>query len=325
MKKYFYCQSYQAFSMALLMSLSNEVIVITSTENILKACKLLKIKYIEHKIFKLKDFIIKKVEVIKEILRLLSIVKEDEIHFSHTQFAVFCFLLVDHFNKKGGKTYFHNFEFVYPKPNLTSLIKKTYIYYKFYQILLKIFYKIPLEVRMSTSNSFMISLNLKYIFNNSNLIDNKDTYYNEVQKFYFNYDFEYPKIENLFIAQTFTNYNLFREEKIKELLPVINNEKIYVKNHPKLGKVPGLEKCKELPDFLPVELFFNKVTNCVFSFHSASLIVASKFENCKTVSLLDIVKQNDPFLDEVKLDLQNKSDRRIIFPKSIEELKFLVS
>jgi hypothetical protein len=308
------------------MNLNDEVIVITAAKNIIEACDFLKVKCIEHSPFGISDFVKRKGKIDAEVDRLIRELGNHELHFSHTQFAIFCFYLVKKLNDRNGKTVFHNFEFVYSNPNKLSLFQRNFYGVKSWQVSIAIIYKLPIVVRMSTSTSYMISFDLNYINNYcSQVIDDKDQYYNLTLKMFQNYSFDYPKMENLFIAQTFTNQSLFDKKKIEIVLPILNSSNISVKNHPKLGAVKGLSKCLEMPDFIPVELFFQKVTGCIISFHSTSLITASKFETVKTISLMDIVKTEDVFMVNIKKDLINKSNNRLLFPQTIHEFKEILN
>ena len=323
--KYFYCQSYQAFNLALAMNLESEVTVVTAAENIIKACEFLKIEYLSHIKFSISDFIYRKPEVDKEVQRLIRIIGQSELHFSHTQFAVFCFYLVKELNDKNGATVFHNFEFVYSQPKIKSVTNKSFLLTKIKQVYLSNKYNLPLEVRMSTKKSFMLSLMINYIYKNSKkVVDDKNDYYDLTLKMFKEFDFNFPVIENLFVAQTFS-LGVFNPEKTKEISSVLNSEKIYLKEHPKLGPVKGLDKCIKLPDYLPVELFFQKVKGNVISFFSASLVTATKFDNIKVISLIDLIGTKDSFLEKVKKDLVLKSKNKILFPQSISEVKKLIS
>ena len=161
--KYFYCQSYQAFNLALAMNLDEEVTVITAASNVVKACEFLKMKCIEHKQFSTIDFIKDKNGVDKEINGLIEIIQDNELHFSHTQFAVFCFYLVKRLNDIKRKTVFHNFELVYSKPTIKSIFSKSYLFTKVKQVLIKNRFNLSLEVRQSSIKSNMLSLKLDYI------------------------------------------------------------------------------------------------------------------------------------------------------------------
>ena len=322
---YFYCQSYQAFNLAMAISLSEDVVIISSVDNIFKASDFLGIRHIKQEQITLKDFVLRKNKVDNEADRFLNIIGENEFHFSHTQYAVFEFYLIKRLNEKGRKTVFHNFEFVYFKPSLTSIFNKRYWRFKLFQVFLNIKYNLPVELRMSSAASFIVSLKLNYIKDKCyKYINDKDDYFDITLNLFKTYEFDFPTVENLFIAQTFTNTNFFVFEKIQNLLPIINTEKVGLKNHPNLGEVKGLENCFHLPDFLPVEFFFNKVTKNIISFHSSSLVTASKFHQCKTISLLDIVGTDDVFLTLVKEKLIKDSKNKIYFPQGIDEFKFLL-
>lgn len=325
--KYFYCQSYQAFNLALALSMEDKVTIISSAKNIIRACSFLKVDFIEHQQFRLKDFIKKKSDVKNEVERLVSIIGHNEMHFSHTQFAIFCFYLVKKINDIKGKTIFHNFELIYKKPknNFFDLFDKKYLYAKIYSNYIKIRYELPVEIRRSTSNAHVICLQMEYILRKSSkIINDKTSYFEITLKMFKNFKFDYPTINHLFISQTFQVGDLFDIDKVSEVLPIINQKHITIKNHPKLGDVKGLEKCKALPNYLPVELFFHKVKGNIISFHSASLVTASKFENINAISILDIVRTDDPFNDTMKSYLNKNSNYKIKFVSKIDEFKNII-
>lgn len=322
--KYFYCQSYQAFNLALALSMEDKITIITSSENIIKACSFLKVDFIEHKPFGLKDFLRKKSDVNCEIERLVRIIDHNEMHFSHTQFAVFCFYLVKKINDRRGKTIFHNFELLYKKrkSHFSDFLNNQYLYFKINSIYLKLQYKLPVEIRKSATNAYIMSLKMDYIHRKSfKIIDNKASYFETTIKMFKNFKFDYPTINHIFVSQTFEVADLFDQDKINKVLPLINQKYMTLKNHPKLGAVKGLEKCKTLPDYLPVELFFQKVKGSVISIHSACLVTASKFENINTISILDMVRTEDPFNDTMKSYLSENSNDKIRFISQIDELK----
>lgn len=323
---FFYSQSYQAFNLAVSMNLEKKIVIVTSDENIIKACKYLEIDFLPFQNFSSKEMIINSQAVKKEVNRLKNTIGNNELHFSHTQFEVFCFMLVKQMNDDKKKVIFHNFEFVYDKAVFNNLLNTNYLKNKTFQLLLQKNYNLPIELRELSNKIFVISLNLNYIKKHCfGYVDNKNTYYDLTLDLYKKIKIDYPSIENLFIAQTFTSDSLFKTIKISELLPILNNSNFTVKMHPKLGEVKGLSNCNKIPDFLPVELFLKKIKNSVISFHSASLITASKFEHLKAISLIDIVKQENDFNERVKQDLILKSDNKILFPRNIDELATLLA
>ena len=285
----------------------------------------MKINYIKHNQFTISSIIRNRKKVNTELESLIQKIGENELHFSHTQFALFCFCLVKKLNDNGGRTVFHNFEFVYDPINTNSYFNRKLLKNIAKEIIIKWKYDLPLELRKSSEKSYVLSFSLKYINSYSfKIIDDKATFHLMVFKMLKTLKFDFPLIENLFIAQWFTNSSFFVEDKIIKILPLINDERVSIKYHPKLGRVESLPQCKKLPDFLPVEIFFQKVTKNVISFHSASLITASNFDNLNVISLLDLVKTNDTFLKKVKDDMIQKSQNKILFPQSISEFEQLL-
>lgn len=98
------------------------------------------------------------------------------------------------------------------------------------------------------------------------------------------------------------------------------DETEFEKNYFKLFK-----RCKELPDYIPVELLLNNIQRSVISVISTSLITASKFDNLKTISLLELVKwHNKKTKEEWRQTLSKASKNKILFPTSFEELEKLL-
>ncbi|MCK6604142.1 MAG: alpha-2,8-polysialyltransferase family protein [Ignavibacteriaceae bacterium] len=300
-----------------------DVTVISHAENISKACEFLNVDYLQHKMFEQHEFILNPKDVISEVKRILEKIGDCEFHYSHTQFAIFSFILVTQLNKSGKSTIFHNFEFVYPASNLKHVFSPYYLRSKVINVLLKWRYKIPIELRVAGKRAFIQSLNLGYI-KQHRCINDKDSYYATITEMYLNYNINFAEIPVLFIAQTLNASDLIDSKKINRILSLINIKNVYVKHHPKHGPIKGLENCISVPDFLPVELMFNKVKSIVVSFHSAALITAARFPLIKAVSLIDLVGKGSPFLLSVKKDMICKSDDKILFPSTIEEFKVLL-
>jgi hypothetical protein len=320
---FFYCQSYQAFNMALRYRLENEVTIVTASENIIKACNYLGVKYLSHRQFSIDEIIFKAGLLKKELNKILSeIGKNNELHFSHTQYAIFCFLLIYQATKKGYQVVFHDFEFLYNRIIKIPLLNKNNLILKFRFLLIRFLFKAPIQLGMSSQGTYMICLQTQILENlKIRTIHNKNSYFDETFKLFQNIKLVNEKIKILFIAQTLSNENFFVQKEIEKVLSIINSTDIHIKMHPKLQNEFILEKCKRLPDFLPVEFFFNSVTQVVVSFHSASLVTASKFAHLKVISLLDIVGIKDEFITRVKKDLLDKSNGKILFPSTFNELK----
>lgn len=321
---YFYCQSYQALNMALALSQSSKVVIVTSSENIRRACLFLNIDFHIHTKFRISDLIFNEKRIRSELFEIRSLIRDDEFHFSHTQFAWFCFLLVKFINDMKGRTVFHDFEIIYSRPTVSSFFKKNFYQQLVYSFILRRRFNLPAEVRMSTKNAFMLSLNIDYIISQCYEINRiKDSYYKFISEKFLNIEYEFPEIDNLFIAQLIDSEQFYNTDKSKEVAKVLNSNCITIKRHPKLLGLGGFENCTVLPDYLPVEIFFSKVKNSIISIHSTSLVTAANL-NIKVISLLDLVGNDDPFLKKVKDDLQLKSNHRINFIKSIKELVELI-
>lgn len=330
MIKYFYCHSYQIFNLALYYknNLNEDVIVITEETNIIKACDYLHIKYFSHKKFIFRDweFIKKVLSVKKELKRVINEVGESELHFSHTQSALFCLLLIHRFK---GNMFYHDFEIIYPK--YIFPLKKIRSYIRFFHMLLLrwIYWRIPLTLKKVNISGAMLGLMPEYIKQKHEVIHyEKSAYYDLTLKLFKTFKLDYPKIENLFIAQdhfikpskTSVEYN----SKLSQLFDFLNTKKFVVKKHPKFNIPKELNDLEKLPDFLPVELFFNNVEKNVLSFHSSSLISASHFDNFKTVSLLELIldTKND-LLIEWKKEMVINSKNKIYFPITLGKLNTL--
>lgn len=321
---YFYCQSYQAFNIALAMNAKEEVIIITSSENIIRGCKFLNVKHIVHAPFSPVAMLKQKKLVKHSVNQLIEQIKGHELHFSHTQYAVFSFYLVQNYMLEGGAVVFHDFEFVYKKSK-ADITNKYYLVAIIQMQVLKLLYGIALELRVTAKNTYVISLKNSFIEKAvSRVIKEANNYYDITLSLFKNIQIPFDNFDNLFIAQTFSNTNFFNEEKINMLMPILNHANVTVKLHPKLNEADAFTNCNYIPTFLPVELFFNKVNKNVISVSSASLITASRFSNICAISLIDLVGNDDGFITEIKNWLIEKSERRILFPKTFSELNLML-
>lgn len=320
---YFYCQSYQAFNMALALNERQEVTIITAATNIRKAAEYLGIKCILHESFVYKDYVVNRKKVKAEIVRLLDVIETSELHFSHTQYAVFLFLLVQKGIQQKSTLKYHNFEIVYNR--LSLIFPKTIgqLYLAGYKLGINSLYKTNLIIGESAPKVNMFCIDIqRMLAQGVELIDDKESYFTTTLNYFKNsqpLDFE---IKNLFIAQTFDNSDFFHTDKVIEVLALLNENSFYIKQHPKIksNSQVNIDKMKELPDFLPVEFFFSSVKGKVISFHSASLITASKFKNIEAISLLKIVGKDSAFKVKVIEDMECKSQGKISFPQNINEL-----
>ena len=332
--KYFYCHSYQMFNLALYYknNLNEDIIVITEETNIVKACEYLNISYLKHKKFVFSDweFIKKNRSVKRELSRVIKEVGESELHFSHTQSAVFCMLLI---HKSKGNLFFHDFELVYPRYNFPVLKLKPVIKYaqRYLNILMiSLLYKnVPLVLKKVNISGAMVGISLNYIHKKSKIKHYEEgNYYKTTLKLFKSYKLDYPKIKNLFIAQNYyvdykskpRNYNEILEKVFKMLVKY----NFRLKKHPKFTEPSQISNLEKLPDFLPVELFFNCVENSIVSFHSASLITAGHFNKVKSISLINLINNAD---NELILNWRLKMSSwstNLLFPGNIDDFESII-
>ncbi|OAN60341.1 hypothetical protein A8B79_10360 [Balneola sp. EhC07] len=305
--------------------LNNSVTVITASENVFKACEYIDIPVLRHRLFKIRSFFTEIKAVKKEITTILNIVDNDELHFSHTQFAVFCFLLIHTMIKKGERPIFHDFEMVYNsfRKKIPNFREAKLIIQK---LLLVVFYeKVPLELRKTTKKNVMISLNLNFIKENSLVIEYEtNQYYEKTLELFGKLNIDYSPFNFLFVAQNIkigSHNSKEYNKKVSEIYNLLEQYAFVVKMHPKLGNIGSLSNLETLPEFLPVEFFFNKVKHAVVSFSSASLVTASKMGGVSVISLNDLLPNNDDFTKQAKEKLISDSEGEIKFVKSIFELK----
>jgi hypothetical protein len=194
-----------------------------------------------------------------------------------------------------------------------------------YLAALRFIYRLPLELRHAGKAMYVISLSLDYLRTKAHrVIDDKDSYYDQTLELFRTFTMPDLHFDFLFIAQTFSNKTLFNIERTYETIPVLAAHGFFVKMHPLLGKVKELEDCPVIPDYLPVELFMNSVKRAVVSFHSASLVTAARFPHIRAISLIDIVKGDETYNEQIKQHLISQSDNRIYFPQSIAEFRQLL-
>jgi hypothetical protein len=104
------------------------------------------------------------------------------------------------------------------------------------------------------------------------------------------------------------------------------------KKHPDAVRVPSTKEdliyyelfknCKNLPTYMPVQLFGNNIKKNVVGVFSASLITLSQLQHLNTISILELVGwHHESFKKEWKEYLISASNNKIIFPESFNELK----
>ena len=322
--KYFYCGSTQALLLALA---HDDFVVISKTTIANRLCNMFNRELLCVKTnIDIKHLVLNPAKTKLELARLISIIKVGELHFSHIQFAIFCFLLALNARKNDIPVYFHNFEFNYPKASgYLIFIKnlKTYMFGK----MITFHYKIRF-VYKQVHSLLVLGIDDSFITSNSiHLIDDKDTFFNSTLNLFIKAPARYKTYDNIFLSQNLVNNKFVDRTDLFKMYAWLLENGINVKLHPGMKEHEQFYFKDLLIDdnSVPVELLFNSVKKSVIAFHSAALITAAKFNHLKSISVIDLLKTNDnDFIMKVKADLQVKSDGKIFFPQTLDELERLI-
>ena len=146
-----------------------------------------------------------------------------------------------------------------------------------------------------------------------------------------NYKTNYKDFDNLIVDSTELK-SVLKKDTLKKFYNNLLDLKLefYIKKKPSVSYKSDyysvFEKCEEVPTFIPVELLFNNVRKNVISMYSFSLHIAAKFDNLNAISLIDLVEWKNDKAKEMRRDyLIKKSEGKIIFPKTFNELKNIIS
>ena len=335
---YVYCIAYEPLFFALyLKSLGKKITVVTHNKNIAKYCEVKNINYIQfenirigvtsiHKIFTFK-------KILDEVLKKIVLEKGDCFYLTGKIKTYNAFYLAKELSKK-GVVYFYNsskyrLEKYKPPKNKPFFFRGRII-----RLMLKLYLNLDLIYYNSRGvpcfgidDEFLKKHNIiKYDVD----ISAGELLLNVAKRSEINY----KKIDNLIIDQGALE-NIIDSESLKKLyknlfkLPVefaFKKHPIRPKNSSNSHFYNIFEKCYDVPEYIPVELFFNDIKKNVFSIYSTSLVAASQFDHLKAISLLELVNwDNNSFKEEVKCHLTKKSNNKIFFPNSFDELKEIIN
>lgn len=327
-KYYFYCASYQSFLLSLYyQSIGRKIAIITPSGNIDKACSYLQIPSIK---IQSKDTIQLLKQVKKTKQDLGSIIQQTDdgiVCFTHTQFDVFCFLLVNELSRKKKKVFFYDFEYEYP---ISKSIPVSVRHIKFiiHRTLLNLLYQADIIVK-SMEKIFVLSIDKTFFQKRPNIIkiDIRTDYYSLIDEAIRFTSIDYPEIDFLYLHEDFIKLHFVEENSFYTLMTYINNIGITIKNHPNAPPDERFNQHQKIvPSFLPAELLFGKVNVGVLAVNSAALISASKFPDLKVISLMHLLDFRDKEYTKImEDDLIYRSNNKILFPSSYEELTKLLN
>ena len=334
---YVYCASHLPLLFAL--SLKNQgkkISVITFSEDVIKYCTdenidFIKLEYIRptvsslHKIFKLK-------KMLNDVLEQMKCGEDDCLFLTGTMKGYDSFYLAKELSKKGWKIYNTDPAGIEFKKFKSEGYKPIFIRGTILRIAFKLILDLDLKHYTGRGVPF-IGVDNKFL-EKYNIVDYPLDYTHEeliidVAK---NIKSSYKICENLIIDQGSFG-DILKPGSIKNLykslldIPV----KYTFKKHPgptakdslsDIATIDLFKNCDEVPRYIPVELLFNNIQNSIISVFSAPLITASHFKHLKSISLIELVEFNDAsYKEKVKNNLIEKSNNKILFPTSFEELK----
>ena len=335
---YVYCIAYEPLFFALyLKSLGEKITVVTHNKNIAKYCELENINFILfgnvrirlisiYKIFALK-------KILDDVLRKIALKKGDIFYLTGKFKTYNGFYLAKELSKK-GVVYFYNSS-KYPLERYTPPKNKPFF---LRGGIIRLILKLYLDVDLIYYNSrgipcfgiddrFLKKHNIKKY----DIDISADEMLLNVAK---NSEIISKKVDNLVVDQGALESIIDSESLIKLYKNLLKLHVTFAfKRHPVRPKnlansnfYTVFEKCYDVPEYIPVELFFNNIKKNVFSIYSTALVTASQFNHLKAISLLELVNwDNNTFKEEVKSHLTKKSNDKILFPSSFDELKDIIN
>ena len=325
-----YARSYIGVFLALyLRSKSMDVLVVTSSEDVVRFCIDAQMRYLKIKRFSPQQFVCAPWKVKGEIARVIDAIQGLDLHFTHRQFDIFCFLLMSRYAKM-AKVYFYPIEFVYISERVGLL---------------------PIRLFLKKIRMQLIKLGVRALYNVDLKVINKTgllllAFDNNFLKKYgiiihtFEKDFESIKTELLLANQIelFPSKNLFVSQNLENFPQIVSRESVLamydqlmdfdlsVKLHPNMNEKNLFQNAKKYPGHLPAEMIFTNISNAIVSVHSTVLVAAARFPGIKAVSLLHFLDWSNPgFKQDMEDFLRKESGDAVYFPKTYHELAALLS
>jgi hypothetical protein len=306
-----------------------EVTIITINANVNKFCEKVEMKSIY---FKKQPISLRHVKNIrrykrniKNILKNLDVVSFEAFYFIDNAIALEAFYLVRLLKDKLPIYYYKTIEF-----NDIYNFKFTATW--FYAELNILLYKIVLGVNLvlkDINNKPEIGIDAVFYEQNNVMKIQEELDFYQLKE----YVIRNNKIDITSYDVMFADQGVLRGIVIKnELEPIFQmfqneNIDIVIKEHPNFKQeINVFGDIPKYPDYIPSEFLFNNINKYVISVYSETLVSASKQSHLKAISLLEIVDwENEDYKNQVKQNLINKSDNKIIFVDSIDELKIRIN
>lgn len=337
---YIFCGSYEALFFALyLKSLGKKITIVTYSKNIIKYCKAEKIDYTKYNQIIITGSSFYKVFAFKQnldkLIKKMNFGKKDKFFLTGRKKAIDAFYLAKRLSKKGTVYYYPSGvisenEKIYESTRYKSI----FIRGEILKFIVKIFLDLDLMYYqghgipvIGVDDKFLKKHNIvKYVTD----MTCEDIKLDAVIK----YKSNYKEFDNIIIGQGSLK-NIIKFDSLAEIYKNLSEliGEFAFKKHPIQSKganglyfIKLFKDCEDIPEWVPVELYFNNIKKNVISVYSVSLIIASQFSHLKAISLLELVEwYNESFKRDVKRLLIKKSGNKIFFPNSFDELKEIIN
>lgn len=324
-----YARSYFGIFIALyLKAKSMDVLVVTSSEDVVRFCIDAQMRYLKIKRFSPQQFVCAPWKIKGEIARVIDAIQGLDLHFTHRQFDIFCFLLVSRYEKM-AEVRFYPIETVYLSERVGLL---------------------PIRLFLKMVRMLLIRLGVRALYNIDLKVINKtgllllaidDNFFKKhgIHVHKFERDFESVKTE-LFLAnqiELFPSKNLFVSQNLENFPQIVSRESVLamydklidfdlsVKLHPNMNEKNLFQNAKKYPDHIPAEMIFTNISNAIVSVHSLVLVAAARFPGIKAVSLLHFLDWSNPgFKQDMEDFLRKESGDAVYFPKTYADLAALL-
>jgi len=335
---YVFCVAYRSLLFALYLKKKGKKIkIITYNKNIIKYCKKEKIGYIKYNQIVINGSSFYKIFAFKKnldrLVERMDFCEKDFFYLTGKTKALNVFYLSKSLSKKGNVYYYPMSTAGGGKRYKPEKYKPVFLRGEILRFLVKIILDIDLIYYqghgipiIGVDDKFLKKYNIvEYVVD----MPYEDIILDTVRK----YKSNYKVFDNLIIGQGSLK-NIIKFDSLAEIyknLSELIGESAF-KKHPIQSKGAGglsrklFKDCEGMPEWVPVELYFNNIKKNVISVYSASLSIASQFSHLRAISLLELVEWYDEsFKKDVKKMLMEKSSNKILFPNSFDELKEIIN
>lgn len=302
------------------------------------------VKCLSYNLIKQIKFLYHNKRIINNLFNIINIDKHDSFFFPSKLYNLKYAGPVAYFMRKISKVasvYVSNVMYAHYQ-KVDSYVKSDNIFskFKYLSVLYSLVFGVDLDIYEIKNVKYYMGIDEKYIENNKiskyNLgIDSKDLRDSVIQKQKKIFDEEY---DNMILDDGFgLSEKCWDLGSIKLLYDKIFCEtpKFAIKKHPGIINIgysrPDIVQetlkndYKYFPSYIPAEFLFKNVKKNIIGFISAVLVTAAKQNHLQSISLLELVHWKSEKVKKVYKDFLVNQEKRILFPKTIDEVVGLLN